>query len=80
MNKQVLITLAEAYAEHLGLKLSTVSTYAAKDGKFFGSLKGASGCTLDRADTVLRWFSNHWPEDLAWPRDIPRPPKSRAAA
>ncbi len=39
MNKQMLVDLAEAYAAHRGLKLSTVSTYVAADGKFFGRLK-----------------------------------------
>ena len=23
---------------------------------------------------VAQWFSDHWPADLAWPSDIPRPP------
>ena len=72
MDKQMLITLGEAYAKHCGLKLSTVSTYAAGDGKFLGSLKGRAGCTLRRADTVIRWFSSNWPCDLEWPADIPR--------
>lgn len=35
MTKEMLITLAEIHAEHRGLTLSTVSTYAAVDGKFF---------------------------------------------
>lgn len=25
-------------------------------------------------------FSEHWPRDLDWPRDIPRPPKSKKEA
>lgn len=78
MNKQMLVELAEAYAAHRGLKLSTVSTYVAADGKFFGSLKKEAGCTLARAARVLAWFDAHWPADLEWPRHIPRPKKEAA--
>ena len=79
MNKQMLVTLAEAFAAHRGLKLSTVSTYVAGDGKFFGSLKGPAGCTLARAERVLAWFAANWPADLEWPRHIPRPKTKEAA-
>lgn len=73
MNTHMLIILAETYAAHRGLKLSTVSTYAAADGKFFRELKSGAGCTLRRAQNVLNWFHENWPDDLAWPQDIPRP-------
>jgi len=73
MNTDMLIKLAETFAAHRGLKLSTVSTYAAVDGKFFRELKSGAGCTLRRADRVLNWFHNNWPDDLAWPSDVPRP-------
>lgn len=77
MDISKLVAIAEAYATHRGLALATVSTYAARDGKFFGSLQGGASCTLRRADRVLGWFSENWPADLEWPRDIPRPPKSK---
>lgn len=80
MNTDTLVTLAETYAVHRGLALSTVSTYAATDGKFFPELKKGAGCTLRRAHRVLSWFDANWPADLEWPRDIPRPaPKRRVA-
>jgi len=73
MNTETLLNLAESYAAHRGLTLSTVSTYAATDGKFFPQLKSGASCTLRRAARVLAWFSENWPADLEWPRDIPRP-------
>lgn len=80
MKTETLVILAETYAAHRGLALSTVSTYAATDGKFFPELKKGAGCTLRRAARVLTWFSANWPDDLEWPRDIPRPaPKRRVA-
>ena len=81
MNIEQIVTLGEAYSAHTGLKLSSVSTYAANDGKWLSGLKsGEAGCTVRKAALVGRWFADNWPADLAWPRDIPRPPKSKEAA
>lgn len=80
MDSIKLVTIAQIYASHRGLALSTVSTYAAQDGKFFGSLRDGAGCTLRRAARVLDWFSANWPTDLEWPRDIPRPAKGKREA
>lgn len=66
--------LADAYARHFDLKISTVSTYAANDGKWLENIRKPSvSCTLRKAHTVLQWFAANWPADLAWPSDIPRP-------
>lgn len=81
MDIDALIKLAEAYASHAGLKLTTVSTYACNDGKWLDGLKsGRAGCTFRKAHSVTQWFSDHWPTDLAWPEDVPRPSKTRRAA
>ena len=82
MNTQSLLRLAELFASHRGLQLSTVSTYAAKDGKFFRSLREGAGCTLRKAQSVVAYFDLNWPADLAWPREVPRPrsPKKKEAA
>ncbi|WP_126976491.1 hypothetical protein [Frigidibacter oleivorans] len=81
MNKQHLVQLGELYGRHLVLELSTVSTYAANDGKWLPGLKGATtSCTLRKAELVMQWFSDHWPADLDWPHDIPRPPKTKEKA
>ncbi len=86
MDTKILVELAEAYAAHTGLKLSTVSTYAATDGKFFGRLKKGAGCTLRKAAGLIDWFDTNWPADLTWPKHIARPsaasklPRGRRAA
>jgi hypothetical protein len=73
--------LTGIYAGHRNLKLSTVSTYAASDGKWLRNLRRPEvSCTLRKAHGVVEWFSAHWPADLEWPRDIPRPPKARKDA
>ncbi len=78
MNKQTILTLAKAYAEHTGLALSTISTYAAEDGKWLINLqKPEVSCTLRKAERVLQWFSDNWGADLEWPRNITRPAPSK---
>lgn len=79
MDKMQLVRLGEAYASHRGLTLSTVSTYAAADGKWLGNLKGNSSCTFRKAAAVMQWFSDNWPSDLEWPRDVPRPPHTASS-
>lgn len=80
MDKRDLVKLGECYAAHVGLMLSTVSTYAANDGKWLAGLKGSTSCTLRKASAVVAWFSDNWPGDLEWPADIPRPTKSKKEA
>jgi hypothetical protein len=73
--------LADAYVQHRQLKLSTVSTYAANDGKWLENIrKPGVSCTVRKAHSVIQWFATNWPSDLDWPSDIPRPPKSRKDA
>lgn len=80
MINQVL-KLAELYSLHTGLKLSSVSTYAANDGKWLPSLQlGNAGCTVRKATRVIRWLDENWPEELEWPREIPRPSMTKDAA
>lgn len=69
----MIMLLCEIYAGHKGLSLSTVSTYAAAAGDFYARLKRGRDLTTRRAARVTQWFSDHWPEDLEWPSDIPRP-------
>lgn len=80
MDNGQLIRLGQAYAAHVRLELSTVSTYAANDGKWLARLQGGASCTLRKAATVFRWFADHWPADLEWPADIPRPTPNKEAA
>ena len=80
MNTDTLKNLATMYSCHSGLSLATVSTYAANDGKFFRRLDEGAGCTLKTAERVVEWFAANWPDDLEWPRDVPRPSKKKDAA
>ncbi|MGK8234011.1 hypothetical protein ACLGGT_07485 [Roseovarius sp. MS2] len=73
MNSEQIQALASSYSSHTGLKVSTLGVYAVNDGKFFLRLIGGYDCRTKTAQKVAEWFSDNWPTDLEWPRDIPRP-------
>lgn len=80
MNAGDIIKQAEVYSAHTGRSLSTVSSYAVRDGKFFERLKNGGGCTLKTASKLIGWFDENWPEDLEWPKSISRPAQKKGAA
>ncbi len=71
-----ILTIASIYAANRKLTLSTLGTYLARDGKFFGRLADGR-VTIRLAEHVLQSLSDHWPEGLEWPEEIPRPTPSR---
>ncbi len=72
------LRLMHIYADACGLAMSTVSR---KVGSPSMADRLATGrVTIATAVRVEQWLSDHWPEGLEWPLDIPRPPKSRDAA
>jgi hypothetical protein len=73
VTNQDLIELANRYAQHRGLTLSTVATYAGNDGKLFNRLSKGGGVTLRTASALISWFATNWPADLDWPDGIQRP-------
>ena len=68
-----LIELASSYGLHMGVSHWRVAFLVRGDGQFFHRLRQGKGCTVRTAARVTQWFSDHWPTDLAWPADIPRP-------
>lgn len=78
--KQALILLAETLATHLSVTHYAISMRALGKGDFFKKLIAGGDCRTATAGRVLAWFGLHWPSDLEWPTDIPRPPQSREAA
>lgn len=72
MGSDNLLRVAQRYASTKGVELSTLATYAAGDSRFFARLRDGR-VTIRRADAVARWISDHWPDHLEWPPDVPRP-------
>ena len=76
-----LVTLATGYAGWRGVSLWRVGHLAANRGSFFVDLKeGRRHCQTDTYSRVLQWFSDQWPDELAWPAEAPRPEPSVAQA
>ncbi|SOC19646.1 hypothetical protein SAMN05877831_11829 [Rhodobacter maris] len=78
--KHALIHLAEQLATHQGVTHYAISMRALAKGDFFKKLMSGGDCRTATAARVLIWFSENWPADLEWPRDIPRPPKNKKEA
>lgn len=73
MTDEQIMKLAQAYARHTGLKLTTLGNYAVRDGKFFEQLGNGRELRRRTRRKVAAWFDLNWVEDLEWPEDIPRP-------
>lgn len=82
MDEIRLVDLAQTFADEQGISLSRAGALAASDGKFFRRLSDGRTCTVRLANSVIQWFSDHWPADLPWPDGVDRPspsPESPAA-
>ncbi len=74
-----LVALAEAYASEQDVTLWRVGHLAANRGSFFVDLKNQRRhCQTNTYSRILQWFSDHWPADLEWPSDTPRPKPTTA--
>ena len=70
-----LVRLAEEYAGRKRVQLWRIGHLAAGRGGFFVDLRNGRQCQTRTYLRTLQWFADHWPDDLAWPSDIPRPSK-----
>ena len=73
MEKTHLITLASTFARHVGRSETTVMKWCGVHARLFKRLQAGGGCNLETYNTAIRAFAGLWPDDLAWPSDIPRP-------
>ncbi len=65
--------LARVYSDAEGISLATTSNRACSHARLFLRLEEGRSCTIRTYHRVLEWFADHWPADLEWPADIPRP-------
>ncbi|RXF72091.1 hypothetical protein [Hansschlegelia zhihuaiae] len=69
-------TCASAFAEAKGVELVTVARRACGDWRFFDRLETGASFTIRKYDDAMAWFSDNWPEGLAWPVGVPRPARA----
>ena len=80
MLHQQVTRLIEIAAQASERSPNTIARYASGNGDFYARLKRGHDLTTRRAAKVIQWLSDHWPADLDWPDDIPRPRPQRDAA
>lgn len=73
------LRLEEVYSSHTNTGSTYVSLLATGSGHTLKRLRTGVQITVGRLDQTLLWFSENWPRDLDWPRDIPRPNRKDAA-
>ena len=73
METNHLTQLAAAFAAHVGRSEMTIARWCGVHTRLFKRLSEGKGCRVDTYNEALRGFSARWPDDLEWPRDIPRP-------
>jgi len=70
-----ILELMQCYADHRGIALSTLGRLAVGSSTV-GDRIAAGRATINTVRRVTQWLSDHWPADLDWPTDIPRPPQN----
>jgi len=73
-----LLSVARAYASHTGLELSTVSWRVFGDTKKLGAIEAGADIQVRRYEKAIQWFSDNWPEGVAWPLGVARPARQEA--
>lgn len=72
------LRLMTIYSAARGLAMSTLSRKVGSPSMADRLAEGR--VTIATARRVERWLSDHWPDDLDWPADIPRPAPRKDAA
>ena len=72
--------LVRALMEHTGVSASAVLVPTGGNSAYLKQVRdgGKHGVSVGKHDTFLENISALWPDDLAWPEDIPRPPREKA--
>ena len=76
---EIVPRLIEAAASARGVTVNTMSRHCSGSGDLYSRLRAGADITSRRAERILQWFADHWPADLAWPSDVPRPEPSAGA-
>jgi hypothetical protein len=69
---EALKMLARLYLDHTGITPHALGERVGLGGKFFKLVMAGKGFHSAGGDAAWIWFSENWPDDLAWPRSITR--------
>ena len=65
--------LIRTYAASRAISESYASRLASGSGDTLHRIDTGASLTTRRAGRIIQWLFDHWPADLEWPSDIPRP-------
>lgn len=70
------LSLAQAYADATGVKLSTVAGRALgeRNSKAFQRLAQGQGISTLTFERAAMWLLTNWPAGVPWPADVPGGP------
>ena len=76
--EDLLLRLSRLLGAHRNIGPSRVGALVGCDGRFFKDINQRPGqeprsVRRPTFDRVVQAFSDIWPDELAWPQDIPRP-------
>ena len=71
--------LFESYCLRTKKTYKTIGIYIANNSRLYDTAKNGA-CTIRTYNKATQWFSDNWPNDLAWPADIPRPTPNNTEA
>lgn len=81
MHTDSLIQLEDRYRRHVGGSGATLSNkITGTHARLFKRLRNGGGCSVRTFNLAMAWFDANWPDDLEWPRSIPRPSEQRRSS
>ena len=79
-NDEIVADLIRAYAAGHGYSVTYASRLLTGSGDTVSRMERGTSLTARRAAHIIQNASDHWPDDLVWPADIPRPEPQKDAA
>ena len=73
MHRDMLLRLVDAFRTRVPRAEATISNWICGQARLFARLRAKRPVTDASYERAFQWFSDHWPEGLEWPADIPRP-------
>ena len=78
-HRDALLFLFSAYCAASRRSPARVSTLIWNHGARHRQIRDGADLRTRTFERALRWFSDHWPEDLHWPEEISRPQTAQRA-
>lgn len=79
--REQLITVSDIFAQSRGIGRQRLSTIVLNRGSTLDRIAdGDSDLNTGTFEKAMLWFSENWPDGVAWPADISRPASTEEAA